>query len=79
MSGLDTHPLGQVTLTFGSGSGDGGGLRSFLQMVPAIKMVQFFTSHLPRGFAVEITAQPPARSGIHMEMKHKEVKSNLNS
>lgn len=56
---LDTQPLGQVTLESGSGSGGGGGRRSFLQMVPALKRLQFFTSHLPTGLAVEMTAQPP--------------------
>lgn len=66
MSGLDIQPSGQVALGFGSGSGGGGGLRSTLQMVPALKEVQFFTSHLPSGFAVEITAQPPFTSEIEM-------------
>lgn len=66
MFGLDVHPIGQVALGFGSGSGSGGGPRSFLQMVPALKVVQFFTSHLPMGFAVEITAQAPSRSEIHV-------------
>lgn len=75
MPGLDSHPSGQDTLTLGSGSGGGGGLRSVLQMVPAIKKVQFFTSHLPRGFAVEMTAQPPFFSELHKELKYKEFKS----
>lgn len=60
MLGLDTHPLGQVALRFGSGSGAGEGLTSILQMVPALNMVQFFTSHFPTGLAVEITTQPPS-------------------
>lgn len=74
MLGLDTHPLGQEALTLGSGCGSGGGLRSVLQIVPASKRVQFFTSHLPKGFAVDMTTQPPSRSEVH-KTKHKEFKS----
>lgn len=61
-SGPDLHPSGQVALgsSSGSGSGSGSGLRSVLQIVPALKRVQFFTSHLPRGISVDVTAHPPS-------------------
>lgn len=72
MSGLETHPLGHVALRSYSGSGSGGGLRSTLQMVPALKRAQFSTSHLPKGFAVDMTAQPPERAGKQKQTKCKE-------
>lgn len=73
MFGLDTQPLGHDALRFGSGSGAGGAMRSFLQMVPALKIVQFFTSHLPKGFAVEIATHPPCQS--IKKMKQNEIQS----
>lgn len=74
MLGLDTHPLGHEALRLSSGSGSGGGLRSVLQIVPALNRVQFFTSHLPKGFAVDMTTQLPSRAEVH-KTKHKEFKS----
>lgn len=71
MLDLDSHPLGQVAFKSGSGSGVKAGLRSILQMEPALKMVQFFTSHLPSGFIVEITAQPPSWAETHTGLKFK--------
>lgn len=74
MLGLDTHPLGHEALRLGSCSGSGGGLRSILQIVPALNRVQFFTSHLPKGFAVDMATQPPLQTEVH-KTKHKEFKS----
>lgn len=65
MPGLDVHPSGQGRLGSGSGSRGCGAAMSLLQMEPALNMVQFFTTHLPRGLAVDITAQPPARAETH--------------
>lgn len=70
MPGLETHPFGHVAFRSGSGSGSGGGPRSILQMVPALNREQFFTSHLPKGFAVDMTAQPSYRAGEHKKTEH---------
>lgn len=68
MFSLDTHPPGHEAVGSGWGSGGGGGLRSVLQIVPALNTVQFFTSHLPRGRAVEMTTHPPLCSEKQREI-----------
>lgn len=39
-------------------------------MVPALNREQSLTSHLPKGFAVEMTAQPPGFTAEQEKTKH---------
>lgn len=61
------QPSGQGSSGLGAASSGSWGSLTFLHIERARKLLQFFTSHLPRVFPVDIATHPPGDAGVGSE------------